>query len=859
MLWYYQVYISIVLFFGIFSAILAAYAWRHRSASGALALAACMGITTLWDCIIILRIINTEPAWDIVWYNLRYIALAGIPVILLIFALQFSGWHHRVTARHAAALCIIPAITQLVAWYHGFHGHLFSPGTSRWYGVHTTYSYLLTGGALLLLMAALPRASAIRRRQIALLIIGILLPVGSTLFYTLQIIPFGRFDLNAPALGGTGLCWAWSLFRYQLFDLAPIARSALFESMDDSMFVLDRQERIIDINPAAERLIGQPRSEVLGRAAGAAFSSWQELMDRFRDQPHVRTDFPIMQGELRMVYDLRISPLYNHRKQISGKLVMLRDISERKRTEEALRESRIQLEASYQREQERRALSDTLREALTLVSSTLDPKRVVGLLLDELQKVVTYHFASVMLVEKDQLVRLIRRNERGDSYRAVKFPIDLYPLNAAVLEKKQPIIVGSVEQDERWKVSRETEDVRSLLNTPLLVKDRPIGVLCIGRHDDVTYSDDDADIVFAFAMQVAIAVENSRLADETRTALIDHQFMLERLQRTQKRLVESEKMAALGKLIANVAHEINTPVGAIRASATNITTALHEALRALPDVNQALSPDLQALFWEFVMRALRDKQALSSAEERQRRRVLRQQLEAHQLADADVLADTLVDMGIYDEITPLLPLFRHRQQAALVKVAYNLAIQQHQSHNILTAVNRAAKVVFALRTYANINSAGPKSGINISGSINAVLALYKNHLKPGIDVKKTYGELLPIHGCPEELAQVWTNLIYNAIQAMGGKGVLEISASLSRNSEQADAVLVRMIDSGPGIPEKIQPHIFEPFFTTKPAGEGSGLGLDICQKIVEKHEGTITFESRPGRTAFQVRLPVRIE
>jgi signal transduction histidine kinase len=103
-----------------------------------------------------------------------------------------------------------------------------------------------------------------------------------------------------------------------------------------------------------------------------------------------------------------------------------------------------------------------------------------------------------------------------------------------------------------------------------------------------------------------------------------------------------------------------------------------------------------------------------------------------------------------------------------------------------------------------------------------------------------------------ELNQVWTNLIDNAIDAMGGKGELRI-----RTARELDMLLVEIVDNGPGIPEAVQPHIFDPFFTTKGVGEGTGLGLDTAYRIVRSHHGEITVESRPGKTCFQVRLPLQ--
>ena len=131
------------------------------------------------------------------------------------------------------------------------------------------------------------------------------------------------------------------------------------------------------------------------------------------------------------------------------------------------------------------------------------------------------------------------------------------------------------------------------------------------------------------------------------------------------------------------------------------------------------------------------------------------------------------------------------------------------------------------------------------------MTLYYNQIKHGVEVVKKFQPVPIIRCAPHELNQVWTNLIQNALQAMDNKGQLEIAVF-----QQNGQVVTQITDSGPGIPDEIKDRIFEPFFTTKPVGEGSGLGLDIVRKIVEKHQGNVEVESRPGRTTFSVRLPI---
>jgi signal transduction histidine kinase len=197
-----------------------------------------------------------------------------------------------------------------------------------------------------------------------------------------------------------------------------------------------------------------------------------------------------------------------------------------------------------------------------------------------------------------------------------------------------------------------------------------------------------------------------------------------------------------------------------------------------------------------------------------------------------------------------LSLFKDPDSDWILQLAYNLTRLQSNSKNIITAVERAAKIVFALKSYARYDSSGSKQLSPIPDTVETVLELYHNQLKKGVEVAKNYQFLPPIWCYPDELMQVWTNLIHNAIQAMEGKGKLEIVVR-----EQDNYVIVQVTDSGCGIPPEIQERIFEPFFTTKPLGEGSGLGLDIVKKIVNKHEGRIEVESVPGETTFRVWLP----
>jgi signal transduction histidine kinase len=327
---------------------------------------------------------------------------------------------------------------------------------------------------------------------------------------------------------------------------------------------------------------------------------------------------------------------------------------------------------------------------------------------------------------------------------------------------------------------------------------------------------------------------------------------IDKVKTTFSQLISSEKLAVLGQISAGVAHEVNTPLGAIKSSAEESSKAFGEILVDFIWLTRALSDKEKDMFVEFLATSNPSTQTLSTIEEREIRKRLKGRLEELGISNSRFIADRLVQVGIY-EATPALERISHQEHfEKLMMIVYNILNQQKSNQTIQLAVDKASRIIKALKTYLHDSAKDEAEPISLRNNLETVLTIYHNRLKQGIKVIKNYDEVPDVMGHPDQLNQVWTNLIVNAAQAMDNHGILTIGIKTEGNF-----VVVSIRDTGKGIPKDIQNKIFEPFFTTKISGEGSGLGLDIIKRILNDHAATIDFQSSEGEgTIFYVRLPI---
>jgi len=436
---------------------------------------------------------------------------------------------------------------------------------------------------------------------------------------------------------------------------------------------------------------------------------------------------------------------------------------------------------------------------------------------------------------------------------------------------------GHVEEIEPGWVLREGEPATSFY----VLLEGSVALFRLVGTDDVEINRTDDRGVYAGAFQAYLGdrirqVYNNSLRANVRSRFFvlgaDHFAQLMRewfpmalhlleglffgTQSTQQALQQRERLLALGSLSAGLTHELNNPAAAAVRATSSLRDRLTDMRHALATIASGFDRDTLASLMHVqddAVEGVKDAPTLSPMETSDLEDRLGVWLEDHEVTDGWDLAPVLVQAGVAEDFLDRVADIAGgpNLQNAVRWLTCGLEAEMLMDE-IQDSTTRVSTLIAAAKQYSQMDRA-PYQIVDVHELLDSTLTMLAPKIGDGIEVTKEYDRSLPsIPAYAAELNQVWTNLIDNAIGAMGGSGKLTI-----RTSRDEEFLAVQIGDTGPGVPEEIRSRIFEPFFTTKPFGEGTGLGLDISWRIVvNKHHGDLKLESSPGDTRFIVRLPL---
>ena len=483
--------------------------------------------------------------------------------------------------------------------------------------------------------------------------------------------------------------------------------------------------------------------------------------------------------------------------------------------------------------------------------------------------------AKIMLVDDEQMVIDTIRTllEMETDYVIFSF---LSPIDALKMLKKEPVdvVISDFMMPDMDGLEFLTEarglrpDTISILLTGYAHKDNAIRAINeVGLFQYIEKPWDNEQLELIIRNGLANKSLKESLQEKVRELDIANQELEQKveirtraLREKQAQLVQSAKMASLGKLSAGMSHELNNPAASVQRGAEQVRAAFSQLQAANLKIgtfsfSAAQLERLEALDEAANQRAKQpvNLDALSRID---REHEMEEWLEEQKNDDALELAPSLVTLGYAPaDLVELAQNFSPPEFNAVVDwlcAAYTI-------HSLLTEIalstDQISEIVKALKAYTYMDQA-PRQSVDVHEGLDNTLIILSSKLKAGVDVRREYDTNLPfIEAFGSELNQVWTNIIDNAIGAMEGQGKIVL-----KTYQEDSWVVVEIKDTGPGIPQDIQDKIFDPFFTTKSPGEGTGLGLNISHKIIaQKHKGKITVDSRPGETCFTVKLPTNFE
>jgi diguanylate cyclase (GGDEF)-like protein/PAS domain S-box-containing protein len=527
MTWTYTPFAGVLWATAVISAFVVFLVSRKPRTAGVDSLILLMGGATIWCLAAGLEAASVGLEQKLVWAKVEYLGVVTVPTLFYIFSLDYSlrkGWP---SIRNLLLLLIVPAIGLIFVLTNDYHHLIWKSLTTSPFGINNIiyehglayfilyiYNLLMFLGGNILLFRARIKFPRPYKRQINFLLAAALFPALFGVAYSFFPLPFSGLDYPPLSFLVSGIILIIGIFSSQLFDVIPITRDALIENMLDGVLVLDAWNIIANVNSVAEKLIGTLSQKPLGLPVEKYLAFWSEIKKDASPEKEIRMEVFLEQNPIYRFLDVHISPLYDRHKHFAGRLVILRDTTERRKTEEDLARTVEELKI--------------INRISLIITAGLDMERTLKALYEQCSRVAPSDIFYVALYDPaSSLINFPIFYEKGKTLAGISRDIREHPgLIGAVINAGRTLYLhDSIRQITRPLVYPDSETsplINSYIGIPLTVRDQIMGVLSIQSQRVNAYTEDQVRLLERIAVQAAIAIENARLyAEEQRSAIID--------------------------------------------------------------------------------------------------------------------------------------------------------------------------------------------------------------------------------------------------------------------------------------------------------------------------------------------------
>ncbi|MGC1122608.1 MAG: histidine kinase N-terminal 7TM domain-containing protein [Candidatus Methanofastidiosia archaeon] len=458
-----------------------------------------------WMISQILSVLSATEQAKIFWGTIGWPPLVLVYILWLIFTFQYTGREKWITHRNIVLLSIVPAITVILSFTSKYHGMMYASiecvtedefsllkiSWGPWYFIHDAYATILILFGDLLLIHLLIRAPRFYRRQIISLLFASFLFQIISFLGLFKLSPFSSLHIGVLLFSVASPVLALSIYRFRLADIVPVAQESVIDGMNDGVLVLDAQNRIMDVNPLVQRLIGRSTAQLIGQPVEEVWPIWLDQIGLRNENKSEEIILNLEDGQ--RIYDGRTSPLTDWHGNLVSQVIVLRDITERKQAEMRLK---------------------SIFEASKLINSTMDIHKIFKFISDSVRELIGFDHFAIFLVSKD-------RNHIHRAYAVADTKDEkelVLPSGEGLvghcITTKEVVLLRNAYTDERAENIPDSTEPMSQIAIPLIIEDEAVGALHVSKSEENAYENRDVDVLKPLSEIISSAIRNSSLYTE---------------------------------------------------------------------------------------------------------------------------------------------------------------------------------------------------------------------------------------------------------------------------------------------------------------------------------------------------------